>query len=44
MNVEYIARITCSCGTIIEVETYAATDSYGYAGTRAYIDHDGPPD
>lgn len=28
MNVEYIARVTCSCGTVVEVEAFAAYNTY----------------
>ena len=44
MNIEFIARITCSCGAILELPAYAAYESYGYDGGSAYMDHDFPPD
>lgn len=39
MNVEYLARVTCSCGTVLEVEAFAAYNTFGYDGCEAYIDH-----
>ena len=39
MNVEYIARVTCSCGTTQEVEAFAAYNTYGYDRCEAYLDH-----
>lgn len=35
MNVEYIARITCACGTVTEVEAYPATEQRG-SGYMSY--------
>ena len=44
MNIEYIARITCSCGTTIEVEAFAAYETFGYDGVKVYLDHEYLPD